>query len=102
MHPTRLSLFPLTRGPACTVIENKTRAAYLSDCCFIFGVDVVVIVLAGVCRVISVIGVWVFELVAVVAAAVAVQAFDISVILVVDVVGVVLWQLVSARRTFCR
>ena len=60
------------------------------------------IVLAGVCRVISVIGVGVFELVAVVAAAVAVQAFDISVILVVDVVGVVLGQLVSARRTFCR
>ena len=58
--------------------------------------------LAAVCRVVCVIGVGVFELVAVVAAAVAVQAFDISVILVVVVVGVVLGQLVSARRTFCR
>ena len=61
------------------------------------------IVLAAVCRVVCVIDVGVFEIVAVVAAAVAVQAFDISVILVVVVVvGVVLGQLVSARRTFCR
>ena len=62
------------------------------------------IVLAAVCRVVCVIDVGVFELVAVVAAVVAVQAFDISVILVVVVVvvGVVLGQLMSARRTFCR